>query len=276
MTKLPLLDFHCHGEVSQSELQEIRDTLEECYPDLGRWLPERVEVQLFETSMQLAAFLQAEKAALGIKTLGDEAFICSHDAWRESPRLLICIERLFALSPMARLGTLRHEAAHTVLHGALTYYVFRLPLDCVELAQAKGIDMLLLQQVLYLSATAVKDFEVTRLLLQQGYRECQLALAQTQFLPSDEDKLAWRLARRHPQGRLLFFTSQLKTLLLGWPLEVAGLIQLEKCTDSMLSYIEPDERKQLLDLAISIARGLGEDTHDNVRLALQQVLRELS
>ena len=275
MIKLPAIDFHCHGQVAQDELREIRNTLEECYPRLGRWLPERVEIQLFETPVQLATFLEVEKAALGIKTLGDEAFICSHDAWHGYPRLLICTERLFVLPPMARWGALRHEAAHTVVHGALVYYVFRLPHDCVELAQAKGMGLPLLQQVLYHCATAVKDFEVTKLLLNQGYRECQLAFAQTQFLLSEEDKLAWRLAGHHPQGRLLFFTGQLKTLLLGWPLEVAGLMQLGKYTDSMLSYVETDGRKQLLGLAVGIAEELGDDTHSNVRLALQRVLQEL-
>lgn len=275
MTKLPALDFHCHGYVTQDELQKIRSTLEECYPQLGRWLPEKVEVRVFDTSTQLTIFLESEKTELGIETSGDEAFICSHDAWRGFPRLLICIERLSALPLLAQLGTLRHEAAHTVLHGALAYYVFRLPSDTMELAQAKGVASPLLQQVLYYCAIAVKDLEVTRLLLHQGYGECQLAFAQTQFLPSEEDKLAWLLAKDNPQTRLLFFTGQLKMLFQGWPLETAGLLTLGECTDSMLSYIKPEERRQLLDLAISIAKQLGEDTHENVRLTLKQVLQEL-
>jgi len=275
MTKLPLLDFHYHGDITQDEVQKIRSNLEECYPRLGRWLPERVEVQLFDTPVKLAAFLASQKAELGIRTIGDDAFICSHDAWLGSPRLLICLERLFALPPMARLGTLRHEAAHTVLHGALAYYVFRIPPDCLELAKAKGLSLTVLQQVLYYCATAVKDFEVTRLLLRQGYQDCQVAFAQTQFVPSDEDKLAWLLARNHPQAKLLFLTGQLKTLLLGWPLEVAGLMRLEQSTESMLNYMEPDERKRLLGVAIGVAKQLGEDTHNNVHLTLGQVLREL-
>jgi len=275
MTKLPLLHFHYHGHVTQAQEQQIRRTLEECYVRLGHWLPETVEVRLFDAPVQLAAFVEAEKAELGIKTLGDEAFICSHDAWRGSPRLLICIERLLALSGVAQQGAVSHEAAHTVLHGGLAYYVFRLPLDCVELARAKGMQLSLLQQVLYHCATAVKDYEVTRLLLRQGYEDCQVAFAQTQFLPSDEDRLAWSLARCHPQGGLLFFTGQLKTLLLGCPLELAGLLQLERCTDSMLTYIGPDERKRLLGLARSIAEQLGDDTHDNIRLTLRQVLLKL-
>ena len=275
MVKLPLLDFRCHGQVEQDKIREIQGVLEECYTRLGGWLPERVEVHLFDTPTGLAGFLEGEKKELGIKTGGDEAFICSHDAWRGSPRLLVCMERLSALSPMARLGALRHEVAHTVLHGALVYYVLRIPLDCLQLAQAKGVDLTMLQQVLYYCATAVKDFEATRLLLSRGYRECQVTYTEAQFVPSDEDEFAWLLAKQHPQARLLFFTSQLEMLLPSWPLEVAGLMRLEECADSMLSYMEPDERKRLVDEAISIAKQLGEDTHNNVRLTLTQVLGEL-
>ena len=276
MTEVPLLDFYRHGHVTQRWEEETRHTLEECYKRLsGHPLPKKVEVRLCQTPSQLADFLQAEKDELGIQTLGDESFICSHDAWRGFPRLLICTERLFALSAMARLGTLRHEAAHTVLHGALAYYVFRIPPHCLELARAKGLGLTLLQQVLYYCATAVKDFEVTKILLGQGYQECQVAFAQAQFLPSDEDKLAWLLARHHPQGKLLFFTGQLKTLLLGWPLEVAGLMQLEVYANSMLSYMDTEEQKRLLITAVNIARQLSDDTHNNVRLTLRQVLRDL-
>jgi hypothetical protein len=253
----------------------MRCALEECYPRLGRWLPEKVEVHVFDTGAQMAAFLAGEKAELGIGTSGDDAFICSHDAWRGSPRLLICAERLFALSPIARLGALRHEAAHTVLHGALAYYVFRVPKDCLELARAKGMELAILQQVLYYCATAVKDFEVTRLLLHQGYRECQIAFVETQLSPSYEDELAWFLARHHPQGKLLFFSSQLKTLFLGWPMETAGLLHLESAIDSMLNYLESEERRQLLSMAARIAEQLGDDTHNNVSLTLGRVLLEL-
>ena len=275
MPKLPLLDFHCHGHVTQDEVREIRGTLEECYVRLNRGLPERVEVHLLDTPTRLAAFLEEEKAELGIKTSGDEAFICSHDAWRGFPRLLICMERLSVLSPTARLGALRHEVAHTVLHGALAYYIFKLPRDCLELAQVKGVDMAVLQQVLYHCAIAVKDFEAVSLLLRQGYGECQVAFAQSQFLPSDEDKLTWLLAKSHPQARLLFLTSQLKTFLMAWPLKLVGLIDLERSIDSMLNYIEPGERERLLSLATNIAEELSQDTHTNVSRALGQVLQAL-
>jgi hypothetical protein len=86
MVKLPLLDFRCHEQVKQDKMHEIQDILQECYTRLGGWLPERVAVHLFDTPAGLAGFLEGEKKGLGIKTAGDEAFICSHDAWRGFPR----------------------------------------------------------------------------------------------------------------------------------------------------------------------------------------------
>lgn len=274
MIDTPLLDFHHHGSIIEDKERDIRHILDECYQHLGPGLPERVEVRLFEGPALLGDFLQAEKAELGIETLGDEAFICSHDAWRGFPRMLICMQQLGSLPVAAQGGALRHEAAHTVLHGGLAYYVVRIPQDCVELARAKDIQPAHLQQILYYCATAVKDFEVTRLLLQHGYKECQLAFAKFHFSASDEDRLAWFLAKGNPLGRLLFFVGQLKVILLGLPLEKAGLLQIDSYVDSMLGYLEPDERRRLLDLARSTAEQLGDDTHDNIRLALRLVLKE--
>ncbi len=275
MGNTPLLDFHHHGNITEDEERNIRHILDECYQHFGHGLPERVEVRLFEGPALLGDFLQAEKAELGIETLGDEAFICSHDAWRGFPRVLICMERLRSLPVAAQGGALRQEAAHTVLHGGLAYYVVRIPQDCVELARAKGVHLPHLQHVLYQCATAVEDFEATRMLLRHGYEECQLAFARFHFLGSDEDRLAWFLAKGNPLARLLFFAGQLKVLLLGLPLETAGLLQIDSYVDSMLGYLEPDERRHLLDLARSTAEQLGNDTHDNIRLALRLVLKEL-
>ena len=274
MTKLPILEFHCCGKVSQDELQDIRDILEECYSRLGegRKIPDRVEVRLFETSDKLLEFLQREKKELGIGTSGDEAFFCSHDAWRGYSRLSVCLERLNTLSPIARLGALRHEVAHSVLHGGPEYYTVRIPADCVAVASKRGVAPAMLQQVLYYSAIAVKDFEVTRLLLKAGYSECQVAFIESVFTASEADKLAWSLLSSNPQGKFIFLCSQLKTLLLGIALEIAGLVELERWNDQMLFYVSPQERRDWLVFARNLALQLGDITQENIQLVLRTVL----
>jgi hypothetical protein len=275
MLKFPIVNFCCHGQVKQDELKEIQSVLQECYLRLARArpLPDRVEVHLFETAGVLFEYFKEEKQDLGIGTSGDEAFICSHDAWRGYSRLSICLERLNRLSSIARLGALRHEVAHSVLHGGPEYYTVRIAEDCVEIARTRGMAPALLQQVLYYCAVAVKDFEVTRLLLESGYSECQAAFVETVFLPSEDDKLAWSMLKSHPQGKFIFFGSQLKTLMLGMPLETAGLVELESLNDQMLYYTSPEERRDWLGFARNLARQLGVNTHENIRLALRAVLQ---
>ncbi len=275
MIRLPKLDYYCHGRVLEHELQKIRGVLEACYSRLGRGrqLPDRVEVHLFENSSKLEEFLKNEKEELGIGTSGDEAFICSHDAWRGYSRLSVCLDRLNALSPAASLGALTHEVAHSILHGGREYYAIRIPSDCVESARTHGMGLALLQQVLFYCATAVKDFEVTRLLLDSGYSDCQVAFIESMFQPSAEDKLAWNLLNSRPFGKFIFFCSQLKTLLLGIPLETEGLVKLASWNDRMLSYVPRHERQDWLVFAKTLAEQLGDNTLDNIRLVLRSVLR---
>lgn len=137
MTKLPLLDFHHHGCVTQDKLEEILGTLKECYSRLGQWLPERVEVQLFDAPVQLIAFLQSEKVELGVKTFGDEAFICSHDAWRGSPRLLVCSEKLFCTLSHGKTGCPQARGGKVAL--TATNYSNEIPLVycCLSFLKSK-------------------------------------------------------------------------------------------------------------------------------------------
>ena len=275
MSKLPVLDFYCHGQVKPEELAEVRIILEETYSSLGnkRPSPDRVEVHLFESAAKSLEYLNEQKKELGISTSGDEAFICTHDAWRGYPRLSVCLERLNALSPASRWGALSHEVAHSVLHGKPEYYAVRIPPDCVELANSMGIDSTLLQQVLYYCAIAAKDFEVTRLLVDAGFSASQLAFVETVFSPSEDDKLAWTVLKSNPQGKFFFFCSQLKTLLLGIPLETAGLTDLAGWNNRMLDYVTPNERQTWLDFARDLSQHLGYDTLENILQVLRCVLQ---
>src|SRR4030043_2404078 len=117
----------------------------------------------------MRALLKEDKIRLGITTGGDEEFICSHDAWRGYPRVICCVEKLAKLNKLARPGAIRHEAAHSALHGSLEYYIFRIPDDCRHTAEIKALDSAVLDQALYYVSVAVKDFEATRFFIQHSF-----------------------------------------------------------------------------------------------------------
>ena len=154
------------------------------------------------------------------------------------------------------------------------YYTFKFSRSLVEKSQQRGLPPVALQQLLYFVAIAVKDYEVVRLLVNHGYVDCQAALAFHQLEASDEDRLAWRLARLNPVVRLICLASQLKLLLSIRPLVEKPAIApaLIQQAGAMLSFLPLEEQGKLWTLTQQIATALGDDTHQNIATALQLTL----
>jgi len=273
----PELQFAIHGDVPNSFRQELTRQLGECYRRLPTSDLEVVQVCLLDTVKRLRQFLAAEHAELGIASpLGTE-FLALHDAWRGVPRITICRERLAEVPHLVGLGAVRQQVAHSVLHGSPEYYVFKFSQNLVEKGQERGLAPMALQQLLYYVAIAVKDYEVVRLLVAHDYVDCQAALAFHQLETSDEDRLAWQLARLNPVVRLICLASQLKLMLFICPLmaklSVApALIQQAR---TMLSFLPLEEQDKLWALTQQITATLGDDTHQNIATALQLTLEIL-
>ena len=273
----PELQFAIHGDVPSSFWQELKQQLEECYRRLPTSDLEVVQVCLLDTLKRLRQFLAAEHAELGIASpLGTE-FLALHDAWRGVPRITICCERLAEVPHLVVLGAVRQQVAHSILHGSPEYYVFKFSRNLVEKGQERGLAPAALRQLLYYVAIAVKDYEVVRLLVAHGYVDCQAALAFHQLEASDEDRLAWQLARLNPVVRLICLASQLKLMfsirpLVEKPAVAPALIQQAR---AMLSFLPLEEQDKLWALTQQMATALGDDTHQNIAAALQLALEIL-
>jgi len=273
----PELELTIHGDVPNSFWQELKQQLEECYQRLPTLDLEVVQVCLLDTVKRLREFLAAEQAELGIASPLGEEFLALHDAWHGVPRITICYERLAEVPHLVSLGAIRQQVVHSILHGSLEYYVFKLSRNLVEKGQERGLAPVALQHLLYYVAIAVKDYEVVRLLVTHGYVDCQAALAFHQLEASDEDRLAWRLARPNPAARLICLTSQLKLMLSIRPLAAKPAIApaLVQQVRAMLSFLPLEEQDKLWALTQQIAAALGDDTHQNIATALQLTLELL-
>jgi len=275
------LDVIVKGKVSGGLKKEIVHTLEECYRKFSPKAPERVEVQIVDRTAIMLDFLKEEKFRLGITTGGEDEFLCCHDAWRGFPRIIVCADRMAALNKLARVGAIRHEAAHSALHGSLEYYIFGISEGCQHQAKVKGIDLPLLEQALYFISVAVKDFEATKYLVKHEYIKCQIAFALSVLQPSEEDKLAWKSARTKRQARYLCEAALLKPILFTHPLfssidskkiSLQQQVDLGSRIENMIGHIEESEQKRLLQVTNNIVDGLTNDTHSNVDFALCQSL----
>jgi hypothetical protein len=268
------LDIIPEGNVQEQLSSKIRHILEDCYERLGTPISQKVQLCLFDSGERMQRFFEQQKSELGISTVGDEEFILSHDAWQGFPRLVICVERLTKLSRLAALGAIRHEVAHTILHGSIEYYILRIDSDTLALAKSRGISSDVLRQIAYLVSIAVKDFEATRLLVNHDYIQCQIAFALEQLTATEEDRLTWLLARSNEQAKILCLTAFLKPLLFIQPLwrdlENQGLLQPLVTSFLQCTGEEGEGLQQMVEL---IASKLGNNTQENVHLALAEVLK---
>jgi hypothetical protein len=275
------LNIITSGNIPWGYKKEIENTFRDCYRRFGSRVPYRVGIHIVDRESNMRALLKEDKLRLGIATGGDEEFICSHDAWRGYPRVICCLEKLAELSKMARLGAIRHEAAHSALHGSLEYYIFRIPEDCRSTAAIKGLDSSVLDQALYFVSVAVKDFEATRFLVQHDFVGCQFAFALEWLQPSEQEKLVWKSAQTNRQTKFIYLTALLKPALFAHPLlamprskkiSLEHQVLLARRMEEMLEYLGSAEQNKLLQVANMIVEYATEDTHQNVDSALRQAM----
>jgi len=255
------------GVAVDEEMENIVKVMEECYSRLAPHDVTLVDLYVFDRSSSLEAFLAKESSEVGVASAPfDELFFAMHDAWRGTPRITLCLERMRGLPKLVQIGGVRHEVGHSVLHGGLGYYFMSLPPGLLGLVDRFGLSLEYAMNLLYLVSIAVKDYEVTRLLHERGYVEDQVAYAKYLLTVSEDDLLAWRMAQGKPLAEILCLTSGLKAPGCAVPIlfnKTYGEEMNEHLKES-LSYLPPDYSSLLLKLLSEDFPRLGTDTLENI------------
>jgi hypothetical protein len=127
-----------------------------------------------------------------------------------------------------------------------------------------------------LVSIAVKDYEVTRLLYENGFVEDQVAYSKYLLKPSEEDHEAWKLSRKNKTARLLTLISLLKTTCCAAPLLKDAIHggEIAKSIARSMSYL-PKETSTRLSKTLKAASKFGQNTHKNVDLFMRKISAEL-
>jgi len=255
------------GEVKATEIDHVVRVMRECY---GRLMPHGVaivDLYVFERSPLVKAFLAREYKQVGVASASfDELFFAMHDAWRGTPRIIFCLERMKELPRLVRLGGIRHEVGHSVLHGSLQYYLIPLPPVLLELADRFNLSREYTTNILYLISIAVKDYEVSRLLYERGYLGDQVAYARHLLAPSESDILSWKMSRGNPLAEILCLISCLKSASCAAAFlddKKIGKDIRHHLTES-LYYIPAMYRSLFLKIISDAFPSLGRDTLNNI------------
>ena len=265
---MPMLHVERHGRILDEEARDILSFLEECY---GRVRPvglDLVEIVLFENDLLWRSHMAAERRRARVTSSDfDDAFIATHDAWTGIPRISIPLDRRKALARPVWEGALRHEAGHSILHGSLEYYVFPMPKALLDVAHEFHTLTSHLTDILYLLTVAVKDMEVTKLLVSNGYVEDQAAYARFVMKPTEQDQYAWSLSSVSAEARVLCLVGRLKDVAAAAVLASGShspQVSLEEIEES-IRYLPREARTALLDTMTNIQNNLSKDTFVNIQ-----------
>jgi len=262
------------GDIKERFVEKVLGFLNDCYNRLGAHPVDIVEVYIFEKSSSMNAFMNGEKRKLGIETLAfEESFLAVHDAWQGTPRIMVAYDKMMHVPKLVGIGALRHEAAHSALHGSLEYYSFSTPMFLIELERNHVISRQVIRDLVYVASIAVKDYEVTRLLYEKGCVEDQAAYNKYYLKPSEEELEAWKLAAKNKTAILLFLVSALKTTCCATPLlkdERYGEEILKAITGSM-NFLPLELSARLLRILEATSK-FGRNTHENVDRFMKEII----
>lgn len=265
-----MIRLETRGSIPDEEAAKLRNLLGECYDRLRPDGLDLVEVILFENDRMWRSHFATERRKAGvISSEVDDSFIAAHEAWTGIPRISISLERRRELPQLVWEGAIRHEAGHSVIHGGLEYYIFPMPKALLKAANEFSALAAHLTDILYLLALAVKDVEVTRLLVSNGFVQDQVAYARFVMKPGEEDLHAWAMSSLAAEVRVLCLVARLKDIAAATVLALMldeSYIRLEEIEQS-IDYLPKELREALLDTSSGILKDLSKDTFANVQTA---------
>ena len=202
------------GKVDESFLLEVQKWAGEVIGKIEPWtVPDRISVYLWEKEKDFKKFDTREKAELGVVTGDESNFLATHEAWRGYPRIHISLEKIRGIPEEVIQGVVQHEIGHALLHGKSEFYQFLFSEQLQETAMSAGLDLPLLQQLVYLLSVALKDEEVARLLSEWGLGIYQNRLLEYLLEDTGEEQQAWELIKDLPALRKIAWAVFFKTLL---------------------------------------------------------------
>ena len=202
------------GKVEESFLLEVQKWAREVIGKTGPGMaPDHISVYLWEKEKIFQEFDLREKAELGVVTGDESNFLATHEAWRGYPRIHISLEKIRGIPEEVIQGVVQHEIGHALLHGKPEFYRFLFSEPLQETARSRGLDLPLLQQLVYLLSVALKDEEVIWQLNRWGLGLCQNRLLEYLIEDTGEEEQAWEMIKDLPALRKIAWAVFLKTLL---------------------------------------------------------------
>ncbi len=273
MTRIVIRKF---GNINEEDIKKIISIMQECYERIEIKNVEIVDLYIFEKSFSMQEFKRREKVEKISSLSLEEEFFATHDAYHGIPRIMIAIDKLNELPENVRIGGIRHEVAHSILHGSLDYYIFSIPKILIEYSKKYLNLEKFFGNITYLISIAIKDYEVTNLLCKYGYIEDQYEYIKYFLKPSIEEKQAWEFVKNNFSLTLLFITSLIKIIACATPLLFTSFNKkISEDLGSYISYLPIKFQNLILKIVLKTFQKQYESLQQEIDVVCEELIKNL-
>jgi hypothetical protein len=246
------------GEIPQPIVDEVLGVISDCYQVIGEPMSDSIDLYVIEKSVK-------------------GTFFVTHDALQERPTITVYVDRFLEVPRLIGLAGIRRQAAHSVLHGSIEYYLVEFPEDLMRVMRQYGLPPDCASGFLYTTAMAVKEYEVTRLLYGKNYVEDQVAHAKYMLLPDAEEVLAWNIASRDKLEKIFHLTAVIRDISCAVPFTQDEQIgeEIKNYIGKKLDHITPDYQSKLQRIIYEGFPSLGTNTFENIDSITKLVVEEI-
>lgn len=201
------------GKIKNRDVSEILKIIHECY-ERSDEKPLITDLYIFESRSRMVNFLNYMSGKISKTiTLDVEKYYALHDAWSGIPRIMVSTDIMKKLPYKVAKGAILHEAAHSILHGKLTYYV----LSCPRILKENFNEKVALQ-IVYLLSVALKDYEATDFLLELNFIDEQISFIRYLLKPTQDEIEEYALSNVSLDATAIAIASILKIVMCSLPL----------------------------------------------------------
>ncbi len=255
MARISAIKF---GEVSQPLVDKIVNVMAGCYERMGEPMGEWVDLYIYQKS-------------------GSETFFTTHDASSGKPRISVYLDKFVQLPELVSLAGIRRQAAHSVLHGSPEYYFIAFPQDLAGAMRRYDLPQSYTNALLYGTAMAAKEYEVTHILHGNNFVEDQVAYAKYILEPSSEEALAWEIALRHRLEKILYLSALIRDISCAVPLTKDNRFgtEIKEHIEKKMAHITPACRSRIQRIIYERFSSLSTDTFENMGLTTKFLVEEI-
>jgi hypothetical protein len=246
------------GEINEAFLEKILGVMIESYERLGPPITYSVNLRVFESSEE-------------------GGFFACHDASRGTPTISIYMDKISTLPLNVVLGGVRRQVAHSIIHGTPEFYRIKFPYELRRIMAEQGFPQEFAVKIIYGTSMAVKEYMVTKYLIEGGFVEDQIAYAKYILEPIAEEIQSWEAVKEKPMDRITYLTMTVRDISCAIPLTEDSRFgsEIKALTERKIEHLPVNYKLKIKKIIGEVFPSFTEDTFKNIDLLTNAIVKEI-